>query len=620
MDLIKNRKLLKKIDTDNLRRDTVKILILDENEEVEEVLEGKTTSGSITVSGSSSVRRVGNISAVFPSFSGKDIENYLKYSRRIKILKGQGLENSDEIIWHNLGVFVLTGVSLSHSPDGVSVNLSFSDKMCLLNGQCGGVLPSSVTFHEFNQLNSKGEIEVQKQLIFNIIRSMVIFYGGERPENIIIQDVPLSIKNIVRYTGEGELFFNKSTGLFSKDERSVTTKGDWKVFSKGENVGYVNTDFVYPKELISSIGDTVDDILQEIEDTLGNYEHFYDINGCFVFREKKNYLNTSYQNSVTISNNNSVINLTNYETDFYNESKSSYFFSDKDGVSISFERTPDICKVKNDFHIWGKKKKNEEDLSVHYHIAIKEKPKQLTEREVLFNNEDGTIFLPKNNQRGIKYTPKDWRVELYLQGLEAIRDNKRPDIFQQEILDNLPTIYNFKEETFKVDLLNHPTDLSYFIDYLEPKGDIAKYAIEAVGLRTYTEFDDSVNSIYELDVPNLILLDMSDKDYSKKAQECEKQGQHYSNVSKDIFNTFSLGSEIYTGYSKARELLYEYTNLNESISISCLPIYYLEPNTRITVEDSHIGIFGDYIIQEFTLPLDQQGSMAISCNKAIERR
>ena len=288
-------------------------------------------------------------------------------------------------------------------------------------------------------------------------------------------------------------------------------------------------------------------------------------------------------------------------------------------MSISFERTPDVCNIKNDFHIWGKKKKEEQDLSVHYHLAIKEKPKQLTEREVLFD-ENGIIYLPKSNQSGIKYTPKDWRVELYLQGLEAIRDNKRPDIFQQEILDNLPSIYDFKNKSFKIDLLNHPTELGYFIDYLEPQGDIAKYAIEAVGLKTYTEYDDSVNSIYELDIPNLILLDMSDKNYLEKAKECEKKGQHYSNVSKEIFNTFSLGSEIYTGYSKVRELLYEYTNLNESISISCLPIYYLEPNTRITVENNHIGIFGDYVIQEFTIPLDQQGSMTISCNKAIERR
>ena len=189
MDLIKDKDLLKKIDDSPLRKDSVKILVLNENEEVEEVLEGKTTSGSITVSGSSSVRRVGSISTVFSSFTDKDIENYLRYSRRIKILKGQGVENSEELVWHNLGVFVLTGVSISHSADGVVVNLSFSDKMCLLNGQCGRVLPSSVTFHEFEQINTNGEKEVKKQLIYDIIRSLLIFYGGEKLENIIIQDM-----------------------------------------------------------------------------------------------------------------------------------------------------------------------------------------------------------------------------------------------------------------------------------------------------------------------------------------------------------------------------------------------------------------------------------------------
>ena len=35
----------------------------------------------------------------------------------------------------------------------------------------------------------------------------------------------------------------------------------------------------------------------------------------------------------------------------------------------------------------------------------------------------------------------------------------------------------------------------------------------------------------------------------------------------------------------ARDLLYQYTNYNEQISLSVLPIYYLEPNIRITVED-----------------------------------
>jgi len=45
--------------------------------------------------------------------------------------------------------------------------------------------------------------------------------------------------------------------------------------------------------LVGNAGDTVTTILDQIRDTLGNYEYFYDINGNFRFQEIKNYLNTS---------------------------------------------------------------------------------------------------------------------------------------------------------------------------------------------------------------------------------------------------------------------------------------------------------------------------------------
>ena len=41
-------------------------------------------------------------------------------------------------------------------------------------------------------------------------------------------------------------------------------------------------------------GESVTSILDSICNVLGNYEYFYDVNGNFVFQEKKNYLNTSY--------------------------------------------------------------------------------------------------------------------------------------------------------------------------------------------------------------------------------------------------------------------------------------------------------------------------------------
>jgi len=50
-----------------------------------------------------------------------------------------------------------------------------------------------------------------------------------------------------------------------------------------------------------------------------------------------------------------------------------------------------------------------------------------------------------------------------------------------------------------------------------------------------------------------------------------------------------------------------------------LPVYYLEPNIRITIRDAESGIYGDYMIKSFSLPLDVNGTMSLSCTKALER-
>ena len=70
---------------------------------------------------------------------------------------------------------------------------------------------------------------------------------------------------------------------------------------------------------------------------------------------------------------------------------------------------------------------------------------------------------------------------------------------------------------------------------------------------------------------------------------------------------------------KIKDLLYQYTHINNTISITSLPIYYLEPNTRITVEDEPAGIYGDYIIQSISLPLDISSTMTINAYKAQQK-
>jgi hypothetical protein len=74
-----------------------------------------------------------------------------------------------------------------------------------------------------------------------------------------------------------------------------------------------------------------------------------------------------------------------------------------------------------------------------------------------------------------------------------------------------------------------------------------------------------------------------------------------------------------SAYEEIRKELYQYTNYNEQITLTVLPIYHLEPNTRITIRDHDSGIYGDYMIKNISLPLDTNGVMSISCVKALER-
>ena len=233
-----------------------------------------------------------------------------------------------------------------------------------------------------------------KTTMRDIIETCVINYGGESQDNVIINDLETEIKQTVRYTGSKPLYHNLDTGLFTLDEHYLTEAGSWITYNYNDEVGYVYTDFVYPsdKDLSSSIGDKVCTILDKLVGVLGNYEYFYDIEGHFVFQEIKNYLNNSYNplkrernvaqyyidenksQDVEIENNFlKILGEENYFADYFGDQKSVYTFEEGNNLIISYANNPNFTQIKNDYHIWGKTADNK---VIHYHLAIKDTPKQ----------------------------------------------------------------------------------------------------------------------------------------------------------------------------------------------------------------------------------------------------
>ena len=600
-----------------------------------------------------------------------------------------------DLVWFPLGVFVICQPSLSHTTGGCLISLSCKDKMCLLNGEMGGGLPTSVTFHEYDQIigelvcntdprsdkelspnsytiynyngtyyswtreygwkeesdnSSVGEIVSLPQLIYDIIQTVVINFGGESASRIIINNVPKEIKQLVRYIGSAPLYHNIETGQYVINELYLTEEGTWVEYNFNEDIGYVYTDFVFPGQLITNIGDNVCSVLDKIISVLGNYEYFYDIDGKFVFQEIKNYLNTSYvpteveneTQTYYLDNNRKfeidtnslkILGTDNYRADFCGDQQSIYTFEEGNNLITSYSNSPNFVNLKNDYHIWGK---NSDGFAIHYHLVIKDIPTEMQTREVVFLRDDngefnGRIRLAKEDEVGISYTPNDWRAELYLQGLEVAKGGGRPDIYQQELLDLFDGIYEWGyylpdgtfvyEGRFKTGVTNRPNILNYFIDYLEPVDKLYGIAVDDINPKLYTYQQDKIVRIYNNDVPDYIIIDQNmSNDYKISViDKCDAEGQSHSMVESDVYSKFAIGTIGYSAQEVARDFLYQYTTYNESISLQCIPVYSLDVNRRITVKDKKSGINGDYVIKSMTVPLSPSSTMSITASRALNR-
>ena len=478
-DFLNDKSFLLKLDNERNRRVFVKITVLDRNEMPIRDIEGQiTTGGNINIDGNSAMRRTASISFVAEEKNNNldDIDNLLSMNKRIKL--SIGLENNidkayGDIVWFKQGIFIITNPSLSHSTTAVNIGLNLKDKMCLLNGQSAGTLPTSVTFDSYDQIVN-GERVSMKQKFYDIIQTAVINYGGENAENVLIEDVPLQNKQIVHWTGSGTLYYQPSSHKYQLEEPTEKPE-TWKQFGYNDEIGYVYTDFTYPKDLQTTINSNISSgVLDSIINYLGNHEYYYDIDGRFRFREKRNYLNNSYDPTINTRLDNSgregvkiqpnglsILDNTNYQVDFTRNDKYAYEFSENNSVVTSYTNSPNFQNIKNDFHIWGKNG----DAVLHYHLVIKRKPKveDFGTYQVYYELKDGEFTgrvrlateAEISSGQSARYTPKDWRAELYMQGLEAQKRQIRPDIYQQELLDLFDMIYDMKNQCFKEDIINY---------------------------------------------------------------------------------------------------------------------------------------------------------------------
>ena len=682
-------KFLNVIDNEHLKEQFVKITILDWLERPIQEVQGIVTGGNLNLDGNSNVRRTVNLSCYIDKEENANITNLdnlfainKKMFLEIGYVNTTDKYTNHDMIWFPQGTFVMIAPSLSHSTGGTSLQVSLRDKMCLLNGECGGVIPASTQFDQYETIDENGNWIISKPTFEQIIREVVNHFGGEQLSKIIISDVPSRIKKVMKWIGNTPLYLitivsedeegNKQITYEMSTNYTDTVGHTYQMFEYGEDIGYVFADFTCPSELIGNAGDSVCTILDKIKNMLGNYEYFYDTEGNFHWQEIKNYLNTTKAtvDLETMDKNDYLIDAS--------KGKIAYEFNNSNLIT-SFSNSPQFNKIKNDFVVWGiRKNANGNDVPIRYHLAIDSKPAIGNIYDVFFyeDPDDGLtkakmpilyssyaeivktpgaagvyykdtstniiyywdgdlqqyVEVDSDTTQFVKVQTTDWRSELYLQGVQAEPLGTDSNYYYTELINEWPKLYNLqkdfyinsKGETiytggFYDEVLKTPSDIDYYLDFIDSSAAISQFSVQNIGRRSYVSNSNDINCVFEPSIPDFIIIELGQDDTDEKRAECEAKGQNYIQVTTGIFNLLAIGGSSNSAYNEVKMLLHEYTSYNESITIQSIPIYHLEPNTRIGVRDIESDIYGDYMISSISIPLDISSTMSISAIRALER-
>ena len=259
---LNDKEFLKKFDLENRKEQYIRISVLDFKTEIPIAsIEGKSTGGSCNLSGTSNMRRTASCTVVVDKYgiNGQqyynitDINNLISMNKKIRLTTGflntladLGYYPDQEILWFPLGTYVIKAASVSKNNSGINISLTLNDKCALLNGDMGGVIPAATVFSELEIFNATGTTRtVEKLLLKDIIKDLVVEFGEENPDNIIITDIDDTIVKVMKWIGKKSVYLYEDLG----NKRLLTTKDR-----------------------------------EDNRNPLGNFQWFYDIDGRFVFR------------------------------------------------------------------------------------------------------------------------------------------------------------------------------------------------------------------------------------------------------------------------------------------------------------------------------------------------
>ena len=252
------------------------------------------------------------------------------------------------------------------------------------------------------------------------------------------------------------------------------------------------------------------------------------------------------------------------------------------------------------------------------------------------------------------YVVKDWRTELYIRGLLARNngtdasqyyanlENHREqagaefpwleqnfsiakhekidvDFYFEEISAFWPQIYDLENQCFwgqEEDETVQHRELAegvWYLDFIDPSTpQLGQFCVSNIGRRTIVSSKDEINCVFEPEIPEINFINIDADDADDMRDECIELGTPYTQVRGEIYYALTTGGYNRSCFDELKYQLYLHTNYQKTVSLVALPAFYLEPNTRVRLDDNSLNVHGDFMITNITIPLGAGNTMSVS--------
>lgn len=317
-----------------------------------ERIEGVFTGGSITIDGSSAVRRICNLTMTTKNLNMNNI--YWGLTTRVKVEIGlkndvivpnqkdpyQYIKDYPEIIWFPQGVFIITDFKTSNQVNNYTITLSGKDKMCLLNGDVGGNFNAETDCGTVDWQNKDGNWINQKLTIPQIIYNLVREYAQEPEDNIIIKDIEKGLEMLRNNSTEPmyvieDIEKQEYVDFLYKDITDVTSKSGITPAENNQTSVKGSGPQEYSPKYVYYLSQEIIQTNSQVDSGIVGTEEFIEYEATTTLRAKsivnfEKLEKTNFKFKATVSeDDNSLINVDPYEA----ADKIYYYDPENNGMS-----------------------------------------------------------------------------------------------------------------------------------------------------------------------------------------------------------------------------------------------------------------------------------------------